>query len=143
MNISPVTEHDLPELAALYQQLLPNDFSIQKMQQVLGNNRQNPNHTVLIAKVDGKVVGSLLAMTCEMLFGQCKSFMVIEDVVVDQQHRRLGVGTALLRTIEGQARETGCAYIMLITESGQVDTRRFYQSNGYKTDEHCAFKKHL
>ena len=95
----------LPELADLYQQLIPNEFSISKMKAVLNKHRNNPNHIVLAARVDGKLVGSLLAVICEMLFGQCKSFMVVEDVVVDEAHRRTGIGVALMHHIEDYAKK--------------------------------------
>ena len=90
MEISPVTENDLPELSRLYQQLIPNDISIPKMKKVLDRNKDNSNHIILVARDNGKLVGTLLAATCEMLFGQCKSSMVVEDVIVAEAHRRSG-----------------------------------------------------
>ncbi len=103
----------------------------------------NPNHIVLGAKIDGKLVGSLLAVMCEMLFGQCKTFMVVEDVVVDIAHRRKGVGNALMQFIENYAIKSNCSYVMLITDEDRVGSQAFYKSLGYKTDEYCAFKKKL
>jgi len=56
-----------------------------------------------------KVVGSWLSITCEMLFGQCKSFMVIEDVVVDESFHRKGIGAAIMMHIEQHAKENNCS----------------------------------
>jgi len=80
MDISEITSTDLPELAELYQQLLPNTRSIERMEAVLTSNRNNSNHVVLVAKDNGKLVGSLFGSCCEMLFGDCKSFMVLEVI---------------------------------------------------------------
>ena len=143
MNISTITENDLPDLAELYQQLIPNEISVDKMKSVLNKHKDNPNHIVLSAKIDGQLVGSLLAVMCEMLFGQCKSFMVVEDVVVDYSHRRKGIGASLMRYIEDYARKNNCSYIMLITDTERVGSQKFYKSLGYKTDEYRAFKKQL
>jgi len=143
MNISPVTEKDLPQLADLYQQLIPNEISIPKMKAILENNRDNANHLVLVAREYRKVVGSLLSVTCEMLFGQCKSFMVIEDVIVDEAHRRSGVGAALIQYIEMYAKNNNCSYIMLVTDTDRIESQQFYRALGYKTNEYCAFKKEL
>ena len=143
MNISPITESDLPELAVLYQQLIPNEISVDKMKAVLNRHKDNPYHIVLSAKIEGQLVGSLLAVLCEMLFGQCKSFMVVEDVVVDEAYRRNGVGAALMQHIEDYARKNNCSYIMLITDTDRVGSQQFYKSLGYVTDEYCAFKKQL
>lgn len=143
MEITRVSEKDLEALAALYQQLIPNDISLPKMQRTLAKNQDNPNHIVLAARIDGKLVGSLLAVVCEMLFGQCNSFMVVEDVIVDKRHRNSGIGKALMRHIESYARAHNCSYIMLITDMDRKASQEFYRSLGYKTDEYCAFKKHI
>ena len=58
------------------------------MKTVLTWQQNNPNQIILTARVDGKLVGSLLAIDCEMIFGQCKSFMVVEDVIVNEAHQR-------------------------------------------------------
>ncbi len=143
MKISTITENDLSELSRLYQQLIPNEISVSKMKKVLDGNKNNSNHIILVAKDNEKLVGTLSAVTCEILFGQCKSFMVIEDVVVDESHRRAGVGIALMKYIEEYARNNNCSYIMLITDSDRSGSKKFYESLGYKTKEYCAFKKQL
>ena len=88
LEISEVRQDELPELAALFQQLSPTDASVPNMRLVLSKNEDNRSHVVWAARRGGRLVGSLLAVTCEMLFGQCRSFMVVEDVVVDVSHRQ-------------------------------------------------------
>ena len=105
MEITQINEQDLDELSTLYQQLLANDISLELMKSVLRKNKDNANHIVLAAKIKGKLVGTLLANICEMLFGQCKSFMVIEDVVVDLAYRQQGVGRALMEYAEQYAKQ--------------------------------------
>ncbi len=143
MSITPITKDDLPALAQLYQQLIPNNFSLIKMEETLEKHQHNSSHLVLAAKIDGKLAGSLLAVTCDMLFGTCQSFMVIEDVVVDHKHRRKGVGQALIHHIEEYAKKNNCSYIMLITDTDRVESQQFYTSLGYTSDKYCAFKKQL
>ena len=143
MKIERITETDLPELALLYQQLQPNEASLEKMKAALQVIQHNPNQVVLGAKIDGQLVGSVLGLACQMLFGQCKPFLVVEDVVVDANHRRAGVATALMRAIEQYAGECHCSYIMLITDTDREGAQRFYASLGYKTDPYKGFKKAL
>jgi ribosomal protein S18 acetylase RimI-like enzyme len=143
MKIDTVSKEDLPSLADLYQQLLPNTPSLDKMEKVVESNSSNSNHIVLVAKEDGKIIGSLFGSCCEMLFGDCKSFMVVEDVIVDNEYRGKGVGSQLMTEIENRAKNNNCSYIMLITDSDRIDSQKFYNSLGYKSSEYCAFKKHL
>lgn len=139
LEISEVRENELPELAALYQQLTPNDASVPNMKLVLSSNEDNPNHVVWAARRDGRLVESLIAVTCEMLLGPCRSFMVVVDVL----HRRTGVGTALLRTAEDYAKARNCSYIMLVTDTYRGDARHLYELAGYQSDGFTAFKKTL
>ncbi len=143
MQIAPVTEEDLPALALLYQQLQPNEPSLEKMREALPLVKSNPNQIVLGAKIDGQLVGSVLGIACQMLYGQCRSFMVVEDFVVDAAHRRAGVGTALLHETERFARERNCSYILLLTDTDREGAQRFYASLGYKTEPYKGFKKAL
>lgn len=143
MQIEEVSEDELEQLAQLYQHLLPNEVSIDRMREVLARNRTNPYHVVLAAKVEGNVVGSLLAVCCDMLFGQCRPFMVIEDVVVDEAHRRRGIGRALMDRAKRHAHSLDCSYIMLITDRRSPEPREFYTALGYNTEGYCAFKMHL
>ena len=143
LEISEVREDELPELAALYQQFTPTDASVPNIRRILSRNQDNPSHVVWAARRDGQLVGSLLAVTCEMLFGPYRSFLVEEDVVVDVSHRRTGVGTAFLRTAEDYARTRNCSYIMLVTDTYREGARYFYELAGYQSDGFTAFKKTL
>jgi ribosomal protein S18 acetylase RimI-like enzyme len=69
--------------------------------------------------------------------------MIIEDVVVDSEHRRDGVGTALMLEMEKLAVQRDCSYIMLITDEDRTGAQNFYKSLGYKSDSYKAFKKRL
>lgn len=143
INIGRISEEYLEALAQLYQELQPNEPSVAKMRETLIAVEQDPNHIILGATMDGKLVGSALGVVCQMLFGQCKSFMVIEDVVVAAEHRRDGVGTALMLEMEKLAMQHNCSYIMLITDEDRTGARNFYKSLGYKSDSYKAFKKRL
>ena len=143
MHISELALIDLEPLAALYQQLIPNEVSLEKMEDVFLRNQANENHLVLAAKEGESLVGALLLGITEMFFGQCRSFMVIEDVVVDKAHRGKGIGKALMKEAETIAAVRNVSYIMLITDMHREGSRRFYQSLGYQSQGYCAFKKHL
>ena len=90
-----------------------------------GNNRQirlsrftsyneikdNQKYVILCAKIDGQIVGSVLGVICNELFGQCNPFMVLEDVAVLKTHRRLGIAKQLMIQIEEYAKAAKCSMI--------------------------------
>jgi ribosomal protein S18 acetylase RimI-like enzyme len=67
----------------------------------------------------------------------------MENLVVDAGFRRHGLGKALLRELEKQAREWKCSQILFITEADRKDAVSFYESAGYNAKEHIGFKKSL
>jgi predicted N-acetyltransferase YhbS len=82
-------------------------------------------------------------IVCHELYGQCRPFMVVEDVIVDRDHRRRGIASDLMRTVERTAIARGCSHIIFVTEARRTDAHRFYQSLGYRADTHKGFKKRL
>jgi len=79
----------------------------------------NPSYILLAAKKRAKLVGFAMGIICEELYGECKPFMVIEDLIVDkyQRQRRSGLGSALMQKLEKYAISHNCCQIILITES--------------------------
>jgi len=143
MQIDRLSEADLEPLAALYKQFWGEESSLDKMRATFARLRTDRDYVFLAAKVDGRLVGSVMGIACEELYGQCRPFMVVEDVIVDRAHRRKGIGTALMRELERRAADRGCSYIIFVTESDRVDAVRFYGSLGYSPDAHKGFKKRL
>ncbi|MFD2877411.1 GNAT family N-acetyltransferase [Paenibacillus rhizoplanae] len=62
--------------------------------------------------VDGELLGSLMGIVCQDLVGDCRPFMVIENVVVSSRARRQGLGKKLMTAIEAIAHERDCYYII-------------------------------
>jgi hypothetical protein len=50
--------------------------------------RDNSNYNILCAKIGNKVVGSVMGILCNELFGECMPFMVVENVAVLKEYRR-------------------------------------------------------
>lgn len=143
MIIERILEKDLGMLAELYQQLIPHAPDFSQMQKALHRINENPNAIVLGANEKRSLVGSAIGVICDILFGRCKPFMIVEDVVIDENHRRKGIGTALMREMESIAAQRDCAYIMLLTDADRPEAQRFYESLGYKTDPYKGYKKSL
>jgi ribosomal protein S18 acetylase RimI-like enzyme len=143
MIVEKITEHDLGSLAELYRQLIPHAPDLSKMQAAFQRINENPNAIILGAKENGCLVGSAVGAICEILFGKCKPFMVVEDVVIDSAHRRKGIGGALMRELENYASQHDCAYIILLTDCDRPEAQHFYESLGYKTNPYKGYKKNL
>ena len=143
MQIRKMIAGDIPSLARLYEQFWGDHSSIKKMSEVFARIERNPDYILLSATIDDTVAGSIYAVVCHELYGECRPFMVVENFIVDRDHRRKGIGRALIGEVEKIASDRGCSQIILITENSREDTIRFYASVGYDPDTHKGFKKPL
>ena len=71
--------------------------------------KRNPSYIFLVADQQNNLVGSVMGIICEELYGDCKPFMIVEDVIVDIDQRRLGIASSLMRELEKcAAKYDGC-----------------------------------
>ncbi|MGA2918787.1 N-acetyltransferase family protein [Methanoregula sp.] len=143
MGIRELRETDLESLAELYVQFWGERSSLEKMKETFRRLRGNPDYIFLVAEHKGHIAGSLMGIICEELYGECRPFLVIEDVIVDKASRHKGIGSALMRKIETCAISRNCNYIIFVTESERTEALPFYQSLGYSPDTYRGFKKRL
>ncbi|MEC9487960.1 MAG: GNAT family N-acetyltransferase [Halanaerobium sp.] len=79
--------------------------------------------SIVTARIDGKLIGFLRAV------GDGETILYIQDIIVMQEYRRLGVGLKLLEvTLE---RYQNVRQVVLLADD-QTITREFYQANNFK-----------
>jgi len=142
MNIRQMELEDLPQLAILYRQFWNEDSNIDQMKAQFRKINQRKTHILLSAVSEDRLVGSVMGVVCDELYGDCLPFLVIENMIVDRGARRMGVGKALLNELEKRARERQCSQMILVTERNRTDACGFYESYGFSKD-HKGYKKKL
>jgi GNAT superfamily N-acetyltransferase len=143
MGIRELKETDLESLAELYVQFWGETSCPERMRETFRRLKDNPDYIFLVAEHKGHIAGSLMGIICEELYGECRPFLVIEDVIVDKASRHKGIGSALIRKIENCAISRNCNYIIFVTESERTEALPFYQSLGYSPEAYRGFKKRL
>ncbi len=98
--IRKLEEKDLEELSLLYKQFWNEESNIEKIKVKYQEIKNNPNYIISSAVINGKIVGSIYGVMCEELYGSCRPFLVMEDLIVDKKVRRKGIGKALLEKLE-------------------------------------------
>ena len=115
-----------------------------KLEVVLTKIISNPDYILVGAKDEtGKLVGSVMGITCFYTVGECRSFMVLENLIVRENCRRLGIGKKLVEYIEAQAREKNCYFIMLMSLIKRKQAHQFYENLGYLANIAKSYKKYL
>jgi ribosomal protein S18 acetylase RimI-like enzyme len=85
--------------------------------------------TLFVARSQDVIVGMLTLVTFPLPSGLRAR---IEDVVVDQDARGKGVGTALTMAAIGQAQAQGARSIDLTSRASRVAANRLYQQLGFQ-----------
>lgn len=144
LTITAIRVSELEQLAFLYEELTG-----VKTNQVLMESRyrkiaNNGNYILIGAKdEEQRLVGSVMGIVCTDLVGECQPFMVLENVIVSERHRRQGTGRQLVNYMENCARGRNCYYIMLVSLIKRQEAHDFYQSIGYQRGVVQGFKKYL
>ena len=84
---------------------------------------------VLIAEVDGQVVG-FLALT--FIHGLSGLRALIDGLAVDRPHQRQGIGAALVEAAIQRADRRGATHLLVDTAKGDEAARDFYQACGFE-----------
>lgn len=144
ITIVELSKDDLAGLKKLYD----NGFEGTKTDFVKMNEgydwmKDNPDYTILCAKYENEIVGTLMGVANREIIGECRPFLVIENVVVSDKHRRMGIGSLLMAGIEKVAIEKNCSFMMLISRMHRKEAHKFYESVGFSGDIAKGFKKYL
>ena len=99
----------------------------------------DPNQQTLVAEDSGRVVGTLVVAILSNLAHGGSPYAVVENVVVDEEYWREGVGTALIREAVGRVRQAGAYKLALCSNLAREDSHDFYRSVGLR-HTHAGFE---
>ena len=136
MHIRPCTTHDRAGVIALWERVFPDD----------------PPHNA-----PAKVFDAKLAMHDDMLFVATDADTVIGTtmtgydghrgwlyaIAVSPQHRRRGIGTALVRHAVGALRSVGCIKVNLQIRATNTAVRGFYASLDFEVEDRLSMGMHI
>ncbi len=119
---------DAERMAVLSQQL-GYPASQEDIQRRLSQIQQDEQHAVYVAELSGRVVGWVHVHICQRVVADPQA--EIGGLVVDEGHRRRGIGRLLIQQAEQWGREKGCWAIYLRSNVIRKDAHAFYEGMGY------------
>lgn len=141
--IKEIEADSLEALNGLYSELTGAAAEPAKLKEVFSTIKADSRYILLGAFLDGELMGSLMGIICQDLIGDCRPFMVIENVVVSSRARRQGLGKQLMTAIEAIAHERDCYYIILVSGEKRKEAHVFYERMGYREEKVEGYRKHL
>lgn len=134
-HIEQATLEDLPQLTDLLFDLFSQeaDFIPNRAKQMRGLRLilEQPNRgRIFVLRENGMILGMInLLFTISTAEGGF--VIVLEDVIVQREHRGKGFGDKLLRHAIEYARKKDFARITLLTDRMNADGQRFFASHGF------------
>ncbi|HET6874310.1 MAG TPA: GNAT family N-acetyltransferase [Acidimicrobiales bacterium] len=95
---------------------------------------------VVIARLDGSVMGMALLLVCTTLTGQ---FGLVEEVAVDEVARGRHVGVALMVHLLQLASGSGLDFVELTSRPSRVAANGLYRSLGFRLRETNCYRHDL
>lgn len=131
MEVTLATHADIEEV-------LPLQSQIYRVKNLPGNAHQILEELidadycdVLVAKVDGKVVGTGIIFYFKNP-AHGKPYAFLEGIVVDRAHRGRGIGTAMSLYAIDLARAKNCYKIIFTSGRDRARVHQFYENLGFK-----------
>ncbi|MFC7276366.1 GNAT family N-acetyltransferase [Paractinoplanes rhizophilus] len=134
-----VVEEVSDELVAAFGRLLPQlsrsaaPLDADRLRAIAGQ----PGNRLLVARLDGAVVGTLTLVVFPIPTG-LRAW--IEDVVVDESARGHGVGAALTREAVRLARTDGAKTVDLTSRPSRAAANRLYERLGFQLRESKVYR---
>lgn len=100
-----------------------------KAEEIFSRVSSEPCHMVLVAELDGRVVGAATVLIEQKFIHNGGRVGHIEDVAVSEEAQQVGVGSALVRACLDRAARAGC-YKTILECTDAV--KEFYEELGFK-----------
>ena len=145
------TEKDIPCILELYDEQLvistaPGELNraptADDYKRVFVRIRSTSGHELLVAEEEGEIVGTMALIIVPNLSHGGLPWAGVENVVVDSDYRRRGIGKLLMDYALAQAKKAGCYKIQLISDKSRKEAHKFYKALGYKASGH-GFRLYL
>lgn len=147
MKILEAKETDIPLLIELNREIqdLHVDWNPERYKKINENEGiawfrdllNDKNVKILIAFIDSEVVGYVIAKVLkreENVFIYPSQFIEIDQIVVTEKYRNMGVGRALVEGIKNHAREIGINTLSLSVLARNSNAIKAYTSMGFEPE---------
>ncbi len=141
-EIRLIRPDELKALLELYQHMLESDVPppADEILEPLWQRIQNdPGLHYLVAELDGRLVASCTLAIIPNLTRGGRPYGLIENVVTHTEHRRRGLGKAILQRALEIAWDADCYKCMLLSAVHRNEAHRFYGAIGFDGDDKRGF----
>jgi GNAT superfamily N-acetyltransferase len=147
LTVRAARHGDLDALLSLYGELAGSREAAapagrSESEAVVGRILADDSRHLVVASIDGEVVGSADMLLVPNLTHHGKPWAIVENVIVAPGRRRTGVGRRVMEHLLGVAAAAGCYKVQLLSDERRTEAHGFYRSLGFR-EAAKGFKRYL
>lgn len=129
ITITLLEKNDYQSYLQLMKQFRPinQDISFEKFCELY--DKIFTSSEIYVARFDNKIIGSVTIIFEQKFINNCALYSHIEDVIVDENYRKLGIGSKLLEYVKNVSKDKNCFKITLACSK---DVSLFYLNNDFE-----------
>lgn len=132
MQLRQCSGEDFDNVLALLQQLWPAEtLDRKRLRAVYERSLSSEAHANLCATEGPQLIG-FGSLTLRNSLWQAGWLAHVDELVVDRNYRRQGIGTRLLQELLAVAQQRGCRRIELDSAFQRDEAHRFYEQQGFQ-----------
>jgi ribosomal protein S18 acetylase RimI-like enzyme len=135
--VREATVEDLSGVLRLYEQLAGDRVEaipavLAEAEALFAAISEQSGRQLLVGEIGGNVVGTADLLIVDNFTHGGAPWAVIENVVVDEDARRLGVGSALTEEAVRRCAAAGCYKVQLLSHKRRTAAHEFYRKMGFE-----------
>lgn len=107
-------------------------YDFEYFQDIFNQVNESKNIKIIVGVLEGKVIGTITIIIEPKFIRGGKKVGHIEDVVVDKNYRKKGIGKILINKAINLAKDKDCYKVIL---NANEKNRRFYQNCGFSSKD--------
>jgi GNAT superfamily N-acetyltransferase len=131
-KIREIELSDFEEVIELLEQLWPDkELNRNALLKVFSTCVRSPDNMYLCAEIDGNMIGFCSLVIRENL--RVEGLVAhIDELIIDERHRRMGLGAGLLEAAVAAAKKRGCKIVELDSAFYREEAHKFYSKEGFE-----------
>jgi GNAT superfamily N-acetyltransferase len=144
LSVRSATADDLQEILELLAQMHDETAPAEEVGRTETFRRvlASPSRALLVATHEHEVVGTLDLYVIDNLTRGGRPWAGIENLVVDREHRRHGIGGALVDVALDLAASAGCYKVQLVSHERRTEAHDLYRQRGFDAPVH-GYRRYL
>lgn len=143
MNIRKASIDDLQalsELFAQYRVFYRQPYEVDQAKEFINKRLTNEDSVIFVAEENGVLAGFTQLYPSFTSVGM-KEIWILNDLFVNEQFRKRGIGELLIKTVFSYSKETGRKSVILTTEDNNITAQRLYEKVGMERANYYEYGK--